>query len=217
MASDRLAAKAAPDERGARPKAEGEGPGDRGPRPFETHGDSTEPIGLSKRSANTARRAQLRTTRHRMSGGGHNSAGFSVRQRAGGLKVLGTEPRAVREKPVAPGAGNKVVVEVMCAHATGGVHGRTPADPLQRARGKGRVKAPLRRARGAGAKPEGRVRCPRDPGPQMAMGRIEHTLLDEGRASSPTDLRPSPATPPYHKKCQMFLSTTKGRSPVQLE
>jgi hypothetical protein len=31
------------------------------------------------------------------------------------------------------------------------------------------------------------------------MGRIEHTLLDEGRASSPTDLRPSPATPPYHK------------------
>jgi hypothetical protein len=24
--------------------------------------------------------------------------------------------------------------------------------------------------------------------------------LDEGRASSPTDLRPSPATPPYHKK-----------------
>jgi len=38
------------------------------------------------------------------------------------------------------------------------------------------------------------------PGPQMAMGRIEHTLLDEGRTSSPTDLRPSPATTPYHKK-----------------
>jgi hypothetical protein len=34
----------------------------------------------------------------------------------------------------------------------------------------------------------------------MAMGRIEHTLLDEGRASSPSDLRPSPATPPYHTK-----------------
>jgi hypothetical protein len=34
----------------------------------------------------------------------------------------------------------------------------------------------------------------------MAMGRIEHTLLDEGRASSPTDLRPSPATTPYHTK-----------------
>src|ERR671920_513040 len=48
----------------------------------------------------------------------------------------------------------------------------------------------------------------------MAMGRIEHTLLDEGRASSPTDLRPSPATPPYHTKCQMFLSTTKDRDPV---
>src|SRR5215213_10303138 len=43
------------------------------------------------------------------------------------------------------------------------------------------------------------------------MGRIEHTLLDEGRASSPTDLRPSPATPPYHTKLQMFLSTTEDR------
>ena len=43
------------------------------------------------------------------------------------------------------------------------------------------------------------------------MGRIEHTLLDEGRASSPTDLRPSPATPPYHKKLQMLLYKTKGR------
>jgi len=42
--------------------------------------------------------------------------------------------------------------------------------------------------------------APQSPGPQMAMGRIEHMLLDEGRASSPTDLRPSPATPPYHKK-----------------
>src|SRR5215217_5580633 len=30
------------------------------------------------------------------------------------------------------------------------------------------------------------------------MGRIEHTLLDEGRASSPTDLRPTPATPPLN-------------------
>src|SRR5215213_5299267 len=43
------------------------------------------------------------------------------------------------------------------------------------------------------------------------MGRIEHTLLDEGRKSSPTDLRPSPATPPYHTKSQMFLSTTEDR------
>src|SRR5215218_1816048 len=32
--------------------------------------------------------------------------------------------------------------------------------------------------------------------------------------SAPTDLRPSPATPPYHKKCRMFLSMTKGRSQV---
>jgi len=35
--------------------------------------------------------------------------------------------------------------------------------------------------------------------------------LDEGRASSPTDLRPSPAPPPYQKKCRVFLSTIKGR------
>src|SRR5829696_7594446 len=47
-----------------------------------------------------------------------------------------------------------------------------------------------------------------------AMGRIEQTLLDEGRASSPTDLRPSPATPlsttPYHIKLQMFLFATNS-------
>jgi hypothetical protein len=30
------------------------------------------------------------------------------------------------------------------------------------------------------------------------VGRIEHTLLVRGRYSSPTDLRPSPATTPYH-------------------
>src|SRR5215212_4403027 len=48
---------------------------------------------------------------------------------------------------------------------------------------------------------------------RRATGRIEHTLLDEGRASSPTDLRPSPATPPYHTKLRMFLSTTRGRNP----
>jgi hypothetical protein len=44
------------------------------------------------------------------------------------------------------------------------------------------------------------------------MGRIEQTLLDEGEGSTPTDLRPSPATAPYHKKCRIFLSTTKGRN-----
>src|SRR5215213_11747006 len=51
------------------------------------------------------------------------------------------------------------------------------------------------------------------------MGRIEHTLLDEGRAASPTDLRPTPATPlstpPYHIKLQMFLFATKGRNPAR--
>jgi len=49
------------------------------------------------------------------------------------------------------------------------------------------------------------------------MGRIEHTLLDEGRKSSPTDLRPSPANPPYHTKTQMFLSTTEDRDTPDME
>jgi hypothetical protein len=42
------------------------------------------------------------------------------------------------------------------------------------------------------------------------MGRIEHTLLDEGRASSPTDLRPS-RTPTIPQKLQMFLDRNMGR------
>src|SRR5215211_660977 len=49
----------------------------------------------------------------------------------------------------------------------------------------------------------------------QAMGRIEHPLLDRGRSSTPSDLRPSLATTLYHKKCRMFLSTTKGRDPVE--
>src|SRR5215211_8381853 len=54
-----------------------------------------------------------------------------------------------------------------------------------------------------------------DPAPALkcrARGRIEQTLLDGDAA--PTDLRPSHATPLYHKKLQMFLSTTKGRNPA---
>jgi hypothetical protein len=67
------------------------------------------------------------------------------------------------------------------------------------------------------ARTAGRVRCqcPSDPVTPArewwAMGRIEHTLLDEGRASSPPDLRPSPAPPPYHTKLRMFLSMTEDR------
>ena len=38
------------------------------------------------------------------------------------------------------------------------------------------------------------------------MGRIEHAPLDGGRASTPTDLSPSPAAPPYHWKLRMFQS-----------
>ena len=53
------------------------------------------------------------------------------------------------------------------------------------------------------------------PTKRREMGTIEHTLLDEGRSSSPTDLRPSPATPPYHKKRQTLLYAAKGRKPVE--
>src|SRR5215213_7861727 len=35
-----------------------------------------------------------------------------------------------------------------------------------------------------------------------------------GGGSTPTDLRPSPVTPPYHKKRRKFLSKTKGRTPT---
>src|SRR5215204_3478602 len=49
----------------------------------------------------------------------------------------------------------------------------------------------------------------------QAIGRIELPLLDGGRSSTPSDLRPSLATTLYHKKCQMFLSTTKGRAPKE--
>src|SRR5215210_5613789 len=48
-----------------------------------------------------------------------------------------------------------------------------------------------------------------------AMGRIEHTLLDEGRASSPTDLRPSPATPPYHTKVTDVSICDRGPEPIR--
>src|SRR5215212_10958553 len=55
----------------------------------------------------------------------------------------------------------------------------------------------------------------------QAIGRIEDPLLDGGRLSTPSDLRPdlrpSLATTLYHKKLQMFLSATKGRCPVDRE
>src|SRR5215203_4606200 len=44
----------------------------------------------------------------------------------------------------------------------------------------------------------------------QAIDRIELPLLDGGRSSTPSDLRPSLATTLYHKKLQMFLSAIKG-------
>jgi hypothetical protein len=86
-----------------------------------------------------------------------------------------------------------------------------------RASGRGKARAAPGRGPKSAAKGIIEAGATESPGPQMPMGRIEHTLLDEGRASSPTDLRPSPATTPYHKKCQMFLSKTKGRSLLDME
>jgi hypothetical protein len=59
------------------------------------------------------------------------------------------------------------------------------------------------------------ARKPR-PDKRRAMGRIEHTLLVGGwlHLNRPKTFAHSPSTPPYHKKLQMFLFTTKGRSPV---
>src|SRR5687767_10931541 len=45
------------------------------------------------------------------------------------------------------------------------------------------------------------------------MGRIEHTLVDEGRASSPTDLRPPPAQTSYHTKVTNVSSHSKVGAP----
>jgi hypothetical protein len=62
----------------------------------------------------------------------------------------------VREKPVATGAGEESRRKRPVRPPHRGSHGRTPADPAQRAPGKGRLKARLRRAR-VRAKAEGRA------------------------------------------------------------
>src|SRR5215212_6649294 len=46
-----------------------------------------------------------------------------------------------------------------------------------------------------------------------AMGRIEHTLFDRGRSSTPSDLRPSPATPPIPHKVTDVSIYDRGPEP----
>ena len=102
-----------------------------------------------------------------------------------------------------------------CAHRTGGSHGRI-TDHLAQPRA-GAERRPRQGVdRPSAAKGSIKAGAPKSPGPR-AIGRTEHTLLDEGRASSPTDLRPSPATPPYHTKLRMFLSTTEDRDTPDME
>src|SRR5215203_3296254 len=97
----------------------------------------------------------------------------------------------------APSTGKSLAcVTKCCARPTGDSHGITRG-PTQR---RGGAKRRPRCRRMSQYNAANKAGATESPGPQMAMGRIEHTLLDEGRASSPTDLRPSPATTPYHKK-----------------
>jgi hypothetical protein len=86
--------------------------------------------------------------------------------KAGGLTMLERGPRPCERRRWRRARGGvKQKSEVRPPHR--GVHGRTPADPAQRARGKGRVKAPLRRARGADPK-----RRPRQMSREAAARRV---------------------------------------------
>jgi hypothetical protein len=60
-----------------------------------------------------------------------------------------------------------------------------------------------------------KARAPESPGPLMAMGRIEHTLLVGGwrHLNRPKTFAHFPLNPTIPQKLQMFLFTTKGRSP----
>jgi hypothetical protein len=140
-------------------------------------------------------------------------AGFSGLQRPEPRSVIvGTGGSDPMRQPVRRARRVDKSHRPECAHRTGGSHGRI-TDHLAQPR----AGAERRPRQGvdtpSAAKGSIKAGAPKSRGPQMAMGRIEHTLLDEGRSSSPTDLIPSPATPPYHTKLRMFLSKTKGWSP----
>ena len=90
-------------------------------------------------------------------------------------------------------------------HSTRGESGELPTLTRPRRDGSKRPGS-LCQNPGPRSKRAERVKCPRETPARKwrTVGRIEHTLLDGGRASTPTDLRPSPATPLYHRKLQMF-------------
>jgi hypothetical protein len=140
-------------------------------------------------------------------------AGFSGLQRPEPRSVIvGTGGSDPMRQPVRRARRVDKSHRPECAHRTGGSHGRI-TDHLAQPR----AGAERRPRQGvdtpSAAKGSIKAGAPKSRGPQMAMGRIEHTLLDEGRASSPTDLRPSPATPPYHKIVTDVSIHDKGPEP----
>jgi hypothetical protein len=53
------------------------------------------------------------------------------------------------------------------------------------------------------------------PSPQLAMGRIEHTLFDGEFSVRPNRPKTIACNPTIPQKLQVFLSKTKGRSPEE--
>src|SRR5215207_4522881 len=71
-----------------------------------------------------------------------------------------------------------------------------------------------RLARGDGNSKGARVNLEKaGPRKGRAMGRIEHTLVDRGRSSTPSDLRPPPATTSYHNKVTNVSSHPHAGTP----
>src|SRR5918995_3132384 len=59
--------------------------------------------------------------------------------------------------------------------------------------------------------------APESPGPQMAMGRIEHTLLDEERGFLPNRPKTIACNPTIPQKVTKVSICTKGPEPSRLE
>src|SRR5215216_6876010 len=98
-----------------------------------------------------------------------------------------------------------------CARPTGGSHTLTTRGPAQRGEG---AKA---KGRAQEAEKSSETRAGVDPlktSPARkwrVRGRIEQMLLDGDVA--PTDLRPSPATTPYHKSDECFYLRQRAGAP----
>src|SRR5215203_7153932 len=115
------------------------------------------------------------------------------------LAVKGRSPKALaRYGHAPPKRGGLYRPRLSCA-CTKRPRGRRLAHKKD-ASGGGRAKAaPSVRSDSSAASDKAGTLKPRSD-KRRAMVRIEHSLLDRGRSSTPSDLRPSPAPPPYHTK-----------------